>query len=119
MIRNDRATELLANPRLRGNNARLAALWARLELDASVNTVLADHGWNIDGATMRSKLLCLRVAQPTIAEAASSARHGLSAACHHHAYELAPTVSEVEDLIGLVAEVRAAAVHGDGERSTP
>ena len=119
MSRPDTATLLLFGANLGGNAAQLSALWARIELEHAVDMALADHGWDLSEANMRSKLLCLRVARPAVSDAASSAWHGLSAACHHHAYELTPTVSEVEHLIGLVAEVRAAAVHGDGERSTP
>jgi hypothetical protein len=37
------------------------------------------------------------------ADAASVAWNGLSNACHHHAYELAPTVGEVRHLCRLVA----------------
>ena len=46
---------------------------------------------------------------PEVSTAARFAWLGLSQASHHHAYELAPTVSEVKHLLGLVTAVVVAA----------
>lgn len=54
---------------------------------------------------MRSKLTVLQVAfgpDDALPARAGYAWSGLSQACHHHAFELAPTVSEVRHLIQLV-----------------
>ncbi|HEX5494546.1 MAG TPA: hypothetical protein VFX70_08255 [Mycobacteriales bacterium] len=63
-------------------------------------------GFDLDKATVRSRLIVLRAlvgdAEADTAEAAEAAWAGLSRACHQHAYELAPTTGEVSHLVGLV-----------------
>jgi hypothetical protein len=57
---------------------------------------------------MRSCLISLRVLLgDSIADMAEIAWAGLSHACHHHAYELTPTDSEVRHLIKLASTVIA------------
>lgn len=54
---------------------------------------------------MRAQLLVLRTkAGGDVARQAAAAWHGLSRACHHHAYELAPTAAELR---GWLEAVRA------------
>lgn len=61
-------------------------------------------GANAPDASMRSKLVILRALDTTEhADAAAIAWNRLSSLCHHHAYELAPTVAEVRHLCGVVA----------------
>jgi hypothetical protein len=52
---------------------------------------------------MRAKLICVRVLlDADRGRLASVAWAGLSSACHHHAYELAPTAGEVAHLLSMV-----------------
>jgi hypothetical protein len=56
--------------------------------------------------TGRSQLILLReLGDPVIAAKARIAWGGLSRACHHHSYELQPTVREVRALVLLVREI--------------
>ncbi len=58
---------------------------------------------------MRSQLVVIRVFYgDQVANTANIAWIGLSNACHHHAYELTPTVEEVRHWLGLVALTRIA-----------
>lgn len=55
---------------------------------------------------MRSRLAVLQVLDQTLfATRAEYAWHALSRACHHHAYELAPTVSELQHLHAVVTQL--------------
>lgn len=55
---------------------------------------------------MRSRLIAMRFfVDRATAELAAAAWWGLSNACHHHAYELTPTTSEIRHLVGQVARV--------------
>ena len=56
---------------------------------------------------LRSRLTVLGITYgPEVARAAEVAWIGLSDACHNHAYELTPTVTEVSHLIDIVATLR-------------
>ena len=56
--------------------------------------------------TGRSQLILLReLGDPVIAGKARIAWDGLSRACHHHSYELQPTVGEVRGLVMAVKEI--------------
>ena len=61
---------------------------------------------------MRSQLTCLEVAcqDDDTAAAAEHAWARLSGACHHHAFELAPTATEAQRLIDAVRTLEADAV---------
>jgi hypothetical protein len=55
---------------------------------------------------MRSRLLVLHVLDQTgVAGKIEYAWNALSRACHHHAYELAPTVSELQHLLTVVTHL--------------
>lgn len=60
-------------------------------------------------ATGKSRLTCLASLYqddaPELAGEAEAAWARLSRAVHHHAYELSPTVSEVEELTGIVVGI--------------
>ncbi|MGB3772129.1 MAG: hypothetical protein WBF79_05930 [Rhodococcus sp. (in: high G+C Gram-positive bacteria)] len=87
-----------------GHSARLAAFLARQALEQLVTERCATLNADAPSASMRSKLVILRSLDTTErADAATLAWNRLSNACHHHAYELAPTVSEVRHLCGVVA----------------
>lgn len=91
----------------RGQSACVAALLARQALEQTVSTLCERAIQRLDNpVTMRSRLIVLRTlgdaAQARIAE---TAWIGLSNACHHHAYELTPTTSEVRHLLDLVTRL--------------
>lgn len=90
-----------------------ASCWiARAALESVVDELLSRRKFETEGATMRSKLTVLEVAyekEPKVPMRAQYAWTGLSNASHHHAYELSPTVAEVNHLVGLVSELVAVA----------
>jgi len=74
-------------------------------LETAVDDLLSDKNCAADRATMRSKLTILQIAfasRADVAERAEYAWSRLSRACHHHAYELSPSVVEVGHLLQLV-----------------
>lgn len=86
------------------------ACWlGRAALEEAVRQQLQDAGHPVGTASMRSMLACLESATgpstPQLARDANYAWIGLSQASHHHAYELAPTVTEVQHLLRLVARI--------------
>lgn len=108
----DRARQLLA-ARHASVPARRGACWlARAALEDAVRELLHVRRFHPGDASMRVQLACLESAYDEMPTSpAITARHawaGLSEASHHHAYELAPTVSEVGHLIDLVSRVEAA-----------
>jgi hypothetical protein len=85
--------------------ARAACWVARRGLEALIPLLLQLRGVDVGGASMNVQLICLRVAyedDPALFTGLASAWDQLSRACHHHAYELTPTITEVRDLIGRV-----------------
>jgi hypothetical protein len=87
-----------------GGSARLAAFLARQALEELVIQRCVVLGVDIDRPSMRSRLVILRsLDTPERADAAAMAWNRLSNACHHHAYELTPTVAEVRHLCSVVA----------------
>jgi hypothetical protein len=56
---------------------------------------------------MRVQLILLRayLGDTDLAGRAAHAWSALSRACHHHAYELAPTAAELEDWLSVVEEL--------------
>lgn len=89
-----------------GNAARLAAVLARQALEMIVQSRCSAFGSGIDRASMRSKLVMLKAFDDaSVADDAASAWHGLSAACHRHAFELSPTVGETRSQCETVARL--------------
>lgn len=87
-----------------GSSARLAAFLARQALEELVAERCIALNAEAPQASMRSRLVILRSLDTTKrADAAAVAWNRLSNVCHHHAYELAPTVAEVRHLCGVVA----------------
>lgn len=65
--------------------------------------------------TMRSRPTVLGILYgPDIGRAAQLAWHGLSEACHYHAYQLTPTVAEIDHLIDILATVPDSSVDSAG-----
>jgi hypothetical protein len=96
-----------------------AACWiARAALESAVDDLLDTRHCSAPEASMRSKLTLLQVAfgqDDGVPARAGYAWNGLSQACHHHAFELAPTVSEVRHLIHLVDTLVADAAKAASE----
>ena len=69
-------------------------LWDRRRLD-------------LQGCSMAAQLICLRsyLGNAELAARAGHAWSVLNRACHHHAYELAPTASELHDWFLVVGEL--------------
>jgi hypothetical protein len=100
---------MLATRATSGLSSRMAAFLARRALEeviARCDDLAASAPW----ASTRSKLLILRALdEPGIADRASVAWNRLSTACHLHAYEMQPSVAEVEQLCGVIAGLLPAA----------
>lgn len=78
-----------------GLRARAAAVLLRLALDETL-----DCFWQSVSPSMtrngRSRLICLQwYVRPSVARQWYAVWSALSAACHHHTYELPPTPAEV------------------------
>lgn len=91
-----------------GNSARLAAFVARQAVEALVDERLKVVGAECPAASMRSRLAILKSLDDHERTAQLEfAWNQLSACCHHHAYELAPTVNEMRALCGKVLTLSA------------
>lgn len=102
----EQASAVLDESTPHGNRA---ACWiARAALENVVDDLLLAKNCSAHEATMRSKLTVLQVAcreEGDVPLRAEYAWSRLSQACHHHAFELSPTASEVHTLIRLVGEL--------------
>ncbi|EHI14665.1 hypothetical protein [Mycolicibacterium thermoresistibile] len=86
---------------------RTAAVLARCALEDWLNEQSADWCGPPDrgGPTTASKLVVLGTLHGSdVGEQVKRLWHGLSRACHHHAYELQPSAGEIQ---ALIAQVRA------------
>ena len=98
-------------PDLVGIWPRASAILGRQAVETALDQLWAEVAPGIENASMRAQLLCLR--EYVDAELANRIRYtwqGLSAACHHHAYDLPPVAAELtgwlNDVEALIAEVR-------------
>lgn len=110
------AAELLdmAQQLLERRDAKTAGLWPRaaaLLARQALETALDDF-WKtkkLEFAThcgRRQQLICLHeYMDPEKAGEIAHAWSALSRACHHHPYELAPTVGELEGWLGVARRV--------------
>lgn len=99
----------------RGEWHRAAALLTRQVLEETLDRLWDDHYYYryMKKTSRYTQLACLkqlardgRIAVDTVtSEDAHSAWVGLSRACHHHEYELTPTVPEIELLINQVEQL--------------
>jgi len=79
-----------------GTRARAASALLRLALDEAMDTFWREVSPGMTRATGRSKALCLEwYTSASVARQWYAVWSALSAACHHHIYELPPTPSEV------------------------
>lgn len=102
----DRAGDLLKRPTLAtaGLWPRASAVLARQALERGLIEALTTKVPGIERANVRAQLLCLQTYfdDAQTAHDVNLAWWGLSRACHHLSYELAPTGDELEALIDVV-----------------
>lgn len=96
---------------LGARGARTAALLTRCALEDWLDDQSAT--WSMAPRlrpTTRSKLVVLGALRgPETGERAKRAWHDLSRACHHHAYELQPSITEIRQLLRQVRQLTAPA----------
>ena len=88
---------------------RAACWFTRRGLEELLPILLGRRGLQLGTSNTRTRLVCLVVAYADQAERANdlvSAWDQLSQACHHHAYELTPTLGEARDLLTRVESGR-------------
>ena len=83
---------------------RAAAFLARQALEDTLDELWLSNMPGVEKASRASQLACLSYASPDreLADGVRIAWSGLSRACHHHAYELAPTTAELDHWISQV-----------------
>jgi hypothetical protein len=86
---------------------RASALLARQALEAAVHRLWEHRTLDLQGCSMRVQLICLRtyLGDVDLAARTGHAWSALSRACHHHAYELAPTAAELRGWFSVVEEL--------------
>ena len=96
-----------ADPETAGLWPRAAALLACRAVEASVQRLWQHRQLDFRGCSMRVQLIFLRayLGDADLAARASHAWSALSRACHHHAYELAPTAGELRGWFSVVEEL--------------
>jgi hypothetical protein len=97
----DTARALLtrADPTTAGLWPRASALLARQALESALDSFWHTKGLpHLASCSSRAQLICLRayLKEEGLAGQAQQLWSSLSRACHHHPYELAPTVGELE-----------------------
>ena len=94
-------------PVMRGRWPRAVALLARQSLEEALDDLWAVVLPGAERASARAQLLCLPeyLGDEEAAESAAHAWSGLSRACHHRTYELAPSSGELERLVAEVRDV--------------
>lgn len=93
-----------ADPATAGLWPRAAALLVRQALEESVDGYWTERQLPLGSLPTQAQLVCLRMMAPGDALPAQlhEAWGALSRACHHHPYELAPTVGELATWIEVV-----------------
>lgn len=96
-----------ASPATAGLWPRAAALLTRQALEVALRTFWSARAPGVETCPLRAQLLCLgrHIGDEALGRRAHQAWSALSAACHHHAYELAPTREELLAWRREVAEV--------------
>ena len=91
-----RATIQDSSPELIGIWPRAAAILARQALEIALDQFWSKVAPGVENASARAQLICLaEYIDPQLASRIRYTWHGLSVACHHHAYELPPTAEEL------------------------
>ena len=104
----------LAEELLRRSDPATAGLWPRASsllalraLESSLERLWDGHALDLRGCTMPTRLICLRsyLGDASLAARTGHAWSALHRACHHHAYELAPTAGELRSWFSVVGEL--------------
>ena len=95
------------DPATAGLWPRASAILALQALEAGLLRLWERRAIDLRGCSMRTQLICLRsyLDDARLAARASHAWSALSRACHHHAYELAPTAGELRSWFSAVSEL--------------
>jgi len=112
-----------AEPSTAGLWPRAAALLTRQALEEAVDAYWAARQLPLGSLPTHAQLVCMRMmtTDETLPARLHEAWGALSRACHHHPYELAPTVGELGGWIQLVeefADSRGVAPAVTGEESS-
>ena len=106
------ARSIMRVPRadLVGTWPRASAILGRQALEIALGQLWARVAPGVENASARAQLTCLpEYVDAQLAGRIRYAWHALSTACHHHAYELPPIVSELsswlDDIEALIAAV--------------
>lgn len=93
-----------ASPETAGLWPRAAALLGRQALEMAVDDFWVARRIPLDSCPTRQQLICLReyLGDDDLAGRVHHAWNALSRACHHHPYELAPTVGELAGWVAVV-----------------
>lgn len=108
------ADDLLSSvvPGTRGLWPRTAAFLIRIALEQALDEYWERVRPELIECSMRAQLLCAwSYLEPATARRLTSAWNGLSAACHYHTYELAPTAAELRRWHEEVAATYAELAH--------
>lgn len=84
---------------------RAACLLTRQALEQVIDGLLDGQQSGCPDASVRVRLICLAHAyddDPELVRRTVAAWHQLSNACHHHSYELGPTLGEAESIVDEV-----------------
>lgn len=107
-----------ASPETAGLWPRAAALLGRQALEMAVDEFWAARRIPLDSCPTHQQLICLReyLGDADLAGRVHLAWNGLSRACHHHPYELAPTAGELATLVDTVGELLRAVETGSAAK---
>jgi hypothetical protein len=96
-----------ASPGTAGHWPRSAALLTRQALESSLTFFWTRQAPGVEACSTRAQMLCLGryLGDEPLAHRAHAAWSGLSRACHHHVYDLAPTREELHAWRNVVMEV--------------
>jgi hypothetical protein len=104
----------------RVNAPRVACWIARRGLEALVEELLTSKSVDVGTGNMRSQLICVAdryAEQPWLVATVTTAWDQLSLACHHHAYELAPTSHEAREVVNSLHSLVGSLGVEDSEQS--
>ena len=95
-----------ADPATAGLWPRAAALLIRQALEEAVDAYWTTRQVPLESVSTQTQLVCLRMmtADNALRGQLHEAWGSLSRACHHHPYELAPTVEELAAWIDVVED---------------
>jgi hypothetical protein len=96
-----------ADPTTAGLWPRASALLALHALEASLHRFWERGHLDLAGCSMSTQLICLRsyLEDAKLAARTGHAWSALSRACHHHVYELGPTIGELQSWFSVVGEL--------------